>query len=259
MQIHLINPAAAIKCLNKIKLSTSLHSHNCYQFLYIFRGMCAVQSGNVSLELKQNSFLIIKPEVIHKLTFPDFNEAECEVFQTKITVSEDLKIIKYLPDVTDCSNIKNEVEKTLDLISGILKNNQISSDKVEYAFLLLFELLSSIHNVSIVRDERITQIMEYIAENVRKKLSVSILAERLCLEKSYFIRLFHRNTGMSPLAYIKKKRMEMAKGLLLFSSAKINEIADSIGYEYYHHFAADFKKSEKVSPKEYRHSYISDR
>ncbi|MBL8993109.1 MAG: helix-turn-helix transcriptional regulator, partial [Spirochaetia bacterium] len=40
--------------------------------------------------------------------------------------------------------------------------------------------------------------------------------------------------------------------LMLFSSARLQEIARETGYEYYHHFSNQFKKWYGVTPKQFK-------
>ncbi|HBE03445.1 MAG TPA: hypothetical protein DC049_13400 [Spirochaetia bacterium] len=72
------------------------------------------------------------------------------------------------------------------------------------------------------------------------------------MEESYFIRIFGRQTGMSPKTYINRKKMENARNLLILTSSRLHEIARESGFNNYHYFSRLFRKIWKCSPQEYR-------
>ena len=52
--------------------------------------------------------------------------------------------------------------------------------------------------------------------------------------------------------YVNQKRIEKAKGLLLTTNLKINEIAIQVGYNHTQSFIAFFNQSVQCTPLEYR-------
>jgi AraC-like DNA-binding protein len=80
------------------------------------------------------------------------------------------------------------------------------------------------------------------------------LAERMHMEKTYFIKQFKKHIGATPLAYLKRVKMEKAKDLIINSDMNITQISDFLGYLSIQHFSNDFKKTMGKSPKEYSHN-----
>lgn len=62
----------------------------------------------------------------------------------------------------------------------------------------------------------------------------------------------HKKYGISPIKRMQKRRMEASKGLLLYTTMSITEIADQLGYERIHEFSREFSKYFKTPPKTYR-------
>ena len=60
---------------------------------------------------------------------------------------------------------------------------------------------------------------------------------------------------MSPIDYLIKKRLEIARYFLLNTSYPVAEIAKQIGYDNPLYFSSLFKKNMGVSPTEYRKTY----
>ena len=61
---------------------------------------------------------------------------------------------------------------------------------------------------------------------------------------------------MNFLAYLTNIRMERAKKLLLSTSLSVAEVADQSGYGDYRVFTKVFKKSEGVTPSQYRRDFL---
>ena len=66
---------------------------------------------------------------------------------------------------------------------------------------------------------------------------------------------FRKVTNKSVWEYVSEKRIELAKKLLLTTTYKVGEIALKCGFENAYYFSTAFKKSENLSPKQYRIKY----
>ena len=111
-----------------------------------------------------------------------------------------------------------------------------------------------------VREERvITKITRYLQEHLAEELSLSILAEEFHLNGQYISQLFKSEIGVGFLTYLTNIRMENAKKLLISTSSSIAEIADRSGYADYRVFTKSFKKSEGITPSQYRRDFLRER
>lgn len=69
----------------------------------------------------------------------------------------------------------------------------------------------------------------------------------------YFRKLFTKSYGISPMRYIKIKRIEKAKSILespYFTS--ISDVAEACGFNSVYYFSCAFKQETSCSPSEYR-------
>lgn len=99
-------------------------------------------------------------------------------------------------------------------------------------------------------------VQEYIETHLSEDLSLTSLSEKTFLNPSYLSRLYHQTTGHKLSAFIEISRVKMAKGLLQNPNEKIYEIAKKVGYDTAASFTRLFKKSEGISPQEYRDTFI---
>ena len=85
-----------------------------------------------------------------------------------------------------------------------------------------------------------------------------MLAEEFHLNAQYISQLFKNEIGVGFLAYLTNIRMEHAKKLLLSTSLSIAEVAERSGYGDYRVFTKAFKKSEGVTPSQYRRDFLDN-
>ncbi len=84
----------------------------------------------------------------------------------------------------------------------------------------------------------------------REPLSVEELARETAMSVSSFHRAFKLVTGDSPLQYLKKIRLDRAKGLLVHEGMRVNSVAFEVGYESPSQFSREFKRYFNVAPSE---------
>ena len=102
----------------------------------------------------------------------------------------------------------------------------------------------------------INSITRYLQEHLSEELSLSVLAEEFHLNPQYISQLFKNEIGVNFLTYLTGIRMEKAKKLLLSSSLSVAEVAERSGYADYRVFTKAFKKSEGVTPSQYRRDFL---
>ena len=107
------------------------------------------------------------------------------------------------------------------------------------------------------QEERtIAGITRYLQDHLAEEISLSVLADNFHLNPQYISQLFKSEIGVNFLAYLTNIRMEKAKKLLLATSISIAEVAEQSGYGDYRVFTKAFKKSEGVTPSQYRRDFL---
>ena len=107
------------------------------------------------------------------------------------------------------------------------------------------------------QEERaITGITRYLQEHLAEEISLSVLAEQFHLNPQYISQLFKSEIGVNFLVYLTNIRMEKAKKLLISTALSIAEVAEQSGYGDYRVFTKVFKKSEGITPSQYRRDFL---
>jgi len=104
-------------------------------------------------------------------------------------------------------------------------------------------------------DEVIKEVQEYMEKNYESKLSIEALAEKFAISGRTFIRRFKKATLNTPLEYMQRVKVEVAKKSFESTALHINQVMYSVGYNDEKAFRKIFKKYTGLSPLEYRKKY----
>ncbi len=100
--------------------------------------------------------------------------------------------------------------------------------------------------------EPLAAILNYLDRNLGKTASIDELSEHFHLSAATLHRLFRRHLGVSPIHYQLKRKMEVAKRLLLATEEPIKEIAFRVGYSNALYFSSEFHRFTGESPRNFR-------
>lgn len=150
---------------------------------------------------------------------------------------------------------KWDVAKNYDLLSKLIlipKINQTYSDELSTLgnfCKIMSNILSS--NQKTTTADCINNAILYMQNRFSSGITVSETAEAMHISRAYFRNIFYEATGMSPMAYIMRLRMDRAI-YLLEKKYSISEIASSVGYDDVLQFSRIFHKYYGMSPSAFR-------
>lgn len=96
------------------------------------------------------------------------------------------------------------------------------------------------------------RVIHYMTENVHKMLTLDELAEHFSYSPSHFSTLFQKDTGVSPINYFIRLKVQKACQYIELTGMRINEIAIRLGYDEPAYFSRLFSKVMGMSPSAYR-------
>lgn len=100
-----------------------------------------------------------------------------------------------------------------------------------------------------VLDEVIGYIEKHYAE---EELSLNVLASHVNFSPNHLSMIFSQQTGKSFIKYLTEYRMQKAKELLRCTGKRSSEISVEVGYKDAHYFSYLFKKTQGMTPTQYR-------
>lgn len=107
-------------------------------------------------------------------------------------------------------------------------------------------------------DVRVQKVQAIMRDNLHRKLSLGEFANAVNLSVRRLSHIFRRETGMSPLQYLRLLRMERARYLIQTSFLSVREITLNVGLPDQSHFTRDFKKTYGATPTLYRRRSMGD-
>ena len=103
---------------------------------------------------------------------------------------------------------------------------------------------------------RFKDIITYINDNIKSRITVKELADLAFLNKVYFSNLFVKIFGISPQGYIINQKIDAICALLADKNLSIKEISCDFGFSDEAYFSRLFKSKTKLSPKEFRNMLL---
>jgi len=102
----------------------------------------------------------------------------------------------------------------------------------------------------------VTVCIDYIYDNLHKRLTLPDLAEAAGLSPGYLSRLFREEVGVPLSEYVTRKRIEAAENMLKYSEFSCLEIADYLCFSSESHFIQVFRKLTGYTPRRYREEFF---
>ena len=100
----------------------------------------------------------------------------------------------------------------------------------------------------------IQELQLWITDNLRKKLAVQVLADRVAMSVRNFERVFTREVGRTPSQYVLQARVEAVRHQLERTDRGLKQIAAACGFGSADVMRRSFSRFVGVTPNQYRQS-----
>ena len=235
------------------------HTHNHTELFYIVGGRGQFLIEDQVFPVNVNNLVIINPNVSH--TEDSLNAQPLEYIVLGIEGIElatgDNSNGKFCMldhfesvEISSClRNILREMEQ---------KNTGYEDICQAYMEILIIRLMRSIdlavpteHHLS-TGNRQCAAVRRYIDLHFKEPLTLEQLAEEAHMNKYYLSHTFKREYGVSPINYLISRRIEESKYLLAETDLSMSQIAQLLGFSSLSYFSQVFRRTQAVSPKEYR-------
>jgi AraC-like DNA-binding protein len=99
---------------------------------------------------------------------------------------------------------------------------------------------------------RVDAVRRFIDRYYAQPLRVQRLARRAGLSTFHFIRAFRAAVGQTPHQYVRARRIERAKELLITTPLPVTEICDQVGFQSLGSFSTLFRRLTGETPAAFR-------
>ena len=236
-----------------------MHTHPFTELFLVTGGVGEFYVENDVYPLKKGDFILVNPNTSHTEKSGEENPLEY------IAVAVD----NYSLNLGDGVNhfmfnciLKNpDIIKYMDSMLNEQENNKPYSDHICQNILeiILIEILRITKTKvdtepTVSSSKECFKLKKYLDSNYASKITIDDLARLSNLNKYYLIHSFNRYFGSSPINYLCKIRIRVAKELLKNSDYSIEQISQSAGFSSQSYFTQCFKKDCGMSPSAYRQS-----
>ncbi|WP_435357138.1 GlxA family transcriptional regulator [Emticicia sp. SJ17W-69] len=104
-------------------------------------------------------------------------------------------------------------------------------------------------------DETIKEAQTYLEKNYNNKISIEFLSTKFNTGRRNFDRRFIKATGLTPLDYLQRVKVEVAKKSFENERKNVNEVMYEVGYNDNKAFREVFSRITGMSPIEYKSKY----
>lgn len=154
-------------------------------------------------------------------------------------------------DFVESLQISRDEIETLDIASGILQSKESAQDYVVRIITKALELREQ--SASNRYGDIVDEVMQYIEKNYAdEELSLNLLASHVNFSPNHLSMIFSQQTGQTFIKYLTDFRMNKAKELLRCTGKRSSVIAMEVGYKDSHYFSYLFKKTQGMTPTQYR-------
>lgn len=124
---------------------------------------------------------------------------------------------------------------------------------------LLIRILQSQH-LQLITDERDTNsnnsrlhfVLHYINEHLTENISIDTLCRKAYLSRNIFFKWFKDQFGITPLQYINRERLKLAKQLLADRNNSVGQVSMLCGFNDTNYFIRLFRSAEGITPGTYQ-------
>ncbi len=148
------------------------------------------------------------------------------------------------------TNLEEQGYQGAALLDRMMRGGKVPAKPIRIAPAKIITRKSS--DILAVNHAGVARGMHFIAEHFADAIGVDDVARVAGMSRRGLHQAFSEHIGRSPSESIRKVRLDMAKGLLSDSEDKIESIAQRCGYPNVNTFFIAFRKSEKITPAEFR-------
>ncbi|GAB7054770.1 MULTISPECIES: AraC family transcriptional regulator [unclassified Paenibacillus] len=106
-------------------------------------------------------------------------------------------------------------------------------------------------------EQTVQQALQYLTAQYAEPITIELMAETLGYNRAYLSTLFKKHTGLTPVTFLLRLRLDKARHLLRERpELTVEQIASSVGFQDPLYFSKQFKRHYQASPTEYRNAVL---
>ncbi len=236
------------------------HFHEYYVIGYIEGGRRHLRSKGKEYELSAGDLILFNPRDNHYCAPIDgtiFDYRALNIYPDSMAMAaREVTGKEYIPFFTQTVVYQSEIAKSVKVIYDLIIRNASKLEKEEAFFFLLEQVLQEFatpfEEAEINEpDPQLKTLCSYMENHYADNITLDELLSMTNYSKSYLLRSFTKQIGVSPYRYLQAIRLDRAKKLLEQGVAPI-DAAGMAGFSDQSHFTNFFKEFIGLTPKQYQ-------
>ena len=217
------------------------HLHEAIEMVYVTDGKLEIGVGQELYHMEAGDFAIIFPNVIHH--YQVFTQESKAIY---VLANPQFPIMKKESLHLDIINSMKTLTKMGD------DDKMLSHAYIQMILAHVISEMKMIEKGTIGGDDFIYRVVEYVAKNFRKEMTLGKMASDLGISKYVLSRIFAKTFHCNFTKYVNGIRLNYAKSMLENTQESIIYICLECGFESQRTFNRVFKEYYKMTPREYR-------
>ena len=256
------------------------HWHEELEFVYVLEGELEYWTAGKQICLKRTEGIFVNANVMHQVTVrkvtgyvryqvfmlrPEFLAEEgsllhkkyiCPVlydhkFQAAVLHQESEMQRKVLEDMQEMDRIQDKKAFGYEMAF----RNKMAEMWIDFIYMLGVEPESAKLRTS-EKEERLKKMLAFIHQEYGNEISLSDIADAAKVSKREALRCFQEEIHISPGAYLKEYRLQMACTMLRNTSETITTVSQNCGFHSASYFGKVFRTQMGCTPYEFRNGSV---
>ena len=245
------------------------HCHEHWEFTIILKGEMRHKIGGQEHVIRENTLLVIRPDDVHsfhhcsdqELLYINLGVRESALQTMLLILSKNLydfllkePFVEFELSKTTATYFANIFDKFHtstqdDNANEILLSTIFTS--------ILRELLTCYNKSKQTKNysPTVTEFIKHMRKPENLILSINDIIKNMNYSHCHIIRLFKKETGITPSQYFLKIKLNYARSLLETTNLSVLDIASTVGFSSLGHFTEVFKKEYSLPPANYRRKW----
>ena len=229
--------------------------HKNVELLFFTEGRGQFTCGNDKYDVSPGDLTVANSYLVHNITSPDTVRYYCLIVNNDFCASCGAHVAELLfePFVRT-----EEAQRLFTRVAQAFQQPEpLQELQIHTAVLELLLYLCRSHSTPKPENPQLDNslrsiwlALDFMKQNLGKKLTVEQIAASAGFSKFYFLRLFKRLTGYTVTQYLTLLRCDRARQLLQSGSCNVTEAAEVCGFDNASYFTKVFKSHTGRNPSE---------
>lgn len=257
------------KCSFEKDSSVKVHQHqHHYLLLYFLDGKALFVKSGEQFQFAKGQCVLVQPGEMHGIT--RVLDQGAKWVEVKFLAEDDFirRMLRELPRSFQADSLTTGLVDAIISTEAHPRSMQAQHIGDSYLLSLIYHILdvychpyadigalghdTALPDAALGFSAATRDIIAYLRENYRRKLSLDDIADTIKYNKNYICKLFKNETGQTINEYLVNLRIREAEKLITFSHYSLVQIAQNTGFGSINHFNRTFKKKVGVPPGLYK-------